>query len=270
MTTFKSLELSGWSEKAANYDEHFADITRQAIDPILDLAGPLDGASLLDVGCGTGDLAKAALARGASVSAIDFAPKMIEIARAKVPGASFHVGDGEDLDFPDGRFDTVVCAFGLWHMPKPDKAMAEAFRVLKPGGRYVYASWLPPEQGFDLAGMIAEAIEEHGTEGSVLPPAPPPFRLVGEEEAEAALKWAGFESCTFSTATATKDYTSGEHLLEATYKSIVRTPMLIDAQPPETREKVKQAIIAKADSMLKDGRITLRWPFFLGAARKAN
>jgi ubiquinone/menaquinone biosynthesis C-methylase UbiE len=135
MPTFKDLEQAGWTEKAPAYDEHFAPITRQAIDPILDALGNLAGCDFLDIACGTGDLAYVATGRGARVTGVDFAPTMVDVAAAKVPGARFVVGDAEALEFADETFDAAACAFGLWHMAEPDRALAEAARVLRPNGR---------------------------------------------------------------------------------------------------------------------------------------
>ncbi len=128
MATFKSLEQSGWIEKASAYDAHFAAITDQANWSILESAGNVDGCDVLDICCGTGNLAAAALTRGARVTAIDFAPTMIEIARSKVASARFQVGDAEALPFLNESFDVALCSFGLWHLAEPDKALAEVAR----------------------------------------------------------------------------------------------------------------------------------------------
>jgi ubiquinone/menaquinone biosynthesis C-methylase UbiE len=133
VATFKALEQSGWTEKAAAYDQHFAGITDQAIGPMLEAAGDLKDRNVLDIGCGTGNLAATALARGARVTGIDFAPTMIELAKTKIAGVDFRVGDAEALDASDDSFDVALCAFGVKHMPEPERAIAEAARVLKQG-----------------------------------------------------------------------------------------------------------------------------------------
>lgn len=87
MACFKELEHQGWAEKARFYDDHFASVTRQAIEPLLECFGNISGRSLIDICCGTGDLAEAAAQSGAQVTGVDFAEPMIEIARARVPVA---------------------------------------------------------------------------------------------------------------------------------------------------------------------------------------
>ncbi|HUS96761.1 MAG TPA: methyltransferase domain-containing protein, partial [Hyphomicrobiaceae bacterium] len=89
MATFRDLEHAGWTDKAQSYDDHFASITRQAIGPLLQSIGGIADKDLIDICCGTGDLAAAAVSKGARVVGVDFALPMIEIARRKVPGAMF-------------------------------------------------------------------------------------------------------------------------------------------------------------------------------------
>jgi ubiquinone/menaquinone biosynthesis C-methylase UbiE len=268
MPTFKDLEQAGWTEKAPTYDDHFAPITRQAIDPILDALGDLADRDLLDIACGTGDLAQAAIGRGARVTGVDFAPTMIHVATSKAPGATIVVGDAEALEFADETFDAVTFAFGLWHMAEPDRALAEAARVLRRGGGFACTTWLPPEQGFDLMGMLMASIRAHGTLDVDLPPAPPPYRFADRQEAARALTAAGFSAIRFDQGIAWWHGTEAQQLLELVYKSIVRAPMLIEAQAPQARRAVQDDLLARVEARRSDGRISLCWPFLLVVATK--
>lgn len=268
MATFKSLEQSGWAQKATAYDEYFATIADQAIDPILDSVGNVAGRDVIDICCGTGNLAAAVAARGGRVTGVDFAPTMIEIARSKVAGVDFQVGDAEALQFPGDRFNVALCSFGLWHMAEPDRALAEAARVLKREGIYVYTTWLPPQQGWDMFDLVVKAIQMHGTMEVNLPPAPPPFRFADEIEAHRALMAQGFRNISIQKRTALWVGTSGEQILALIYKAIVRTPMIIEAQAPQARDAIKQQIRAAAEAMRVDGKITMRWPYLLVSARR--
>jgi ubiquinone/menaquinone biosynthesis C-methylase UbiE len=267
MTIFKALEQSGWTEKAAAYDGHFAMIVDQAIEPILESVGDVAGREVLDICCGTGNLARAAVARGGRVTGIDFAPTMIEIARAKGGRADFQVGDAEALLFPNQSFDVALCSFGLWHMAEPDMALAEAARVLKTDGVYAYTTWLPPQQGWDMFDLLVKAVQAHGTMDIDLPQAPPPFRFADETEAKRTLAAHGFGSVSLQKRMALWTGTSGLQLLALIYKAIVRAPMIIEAQTPEAREAIKQSIASAAEKMRVDGRITMRWPYLLATAR---
>jgi ubiquinone/menaquinone biosynthesis C-methylase UbiE len=136
-STYKELEQSGWRRKANAYDEWFATITRQAIEPTLDALGDhFAGTKLLDICTGTGHLAGAAAKRGALAEGLDFADTMVAKAQANYPNLRFTVGDAENLPYDDASFDYVVCGFGHLHFGDADQAIKEARRVLVPGGRY--------------------------------------------------------------------------------------------------------------------------------------
>lgn len=99
-------------------------------------AGRVRGKRVLDVGCGTGDLTRAALRAGAAeVIGTDFVPGMLTAAREKCPvHAQFVQGDALRLPFPDASFDAVVNAFLLRNVGDLPAALREMVRVLRPGG----------------------------------------------------------------------------------------------------------------------------------------
>ena len=105
------------------------------------------GMRVLDVACGTGNLALPAARAGATVAGIDIAPNLLEQARALAAAASLDVdfaeGDAERLAFPDGHFDVVMTMFGAMFAPRPDVVASELARVCKPGGRIAMANWTP-------------------------------------------------------------------------------------------------------------------------------
>lgn len=131
-------------------------------------AGIRAGETVLDVGTGTGVLAISAARLGAKVFGLDLTPELIVQARenaaiARCPDITWTEGDAEELPYPDATFDVVVSQFGHMFAPRPELAVAEMRRVLKPGGRVAFATW-PPEH---FTGRMFAFVGRHS------PPPPP-------------------------------------------------------------------------------------------------
>ena len=105
------------------------------------------GEAVLDVACGTGNVALPAARAGAQVTGLDLSPAMLERARANAEAEGLEVawreGDAEQLPFDDERFDVVVSSFGCMFAPRHEVAADELARVLRPGGRLGVCSWTP-------------------------------------------------------------------------------------------------------------------------------
>jgi demethylmenaquinone methyltransferase/2-methoxy-6-polyprenyl-1,4-benzoquinol methylase len=93
------------------------------------------GDRVLDVCCGTGDLALAAASAGGRVTGLDFSERMLERARRKAPDLTWVQGDAMAMPFEDGSFDAVTIGFGLRNLEDERRGLAELRRVLVPGGR---------------------------------------------------------------------------------------------------------------------------------------
>ena len=93
------------------------------------------GDRVLDVCCGTGDLALAASRAGGRVTGLDFSAPMLERARGKSSEIEWIEGDALALPFADGSFDAVTIGFGLRNLPNVERGLAELRRALRPGGR---------------------------------------------------------------------------------------------------------------------------------------
>src|SRR5258705_4783470 len=102
-----------------------------------DLARVGPDSRALDVATGTGDLAIALTDRGADVVGVDFAEKMLEIARRKAPSIEFRTGNALALEVPDDSFDAATVGFGARNFDDLDRGLGEMARVVKPGGRVV-------------------------------------------------------------------------------------------------------------------------------------
>jgi demethylmenaquinone methyltransferase/2-methoxy-6-polyprenyl-1,4-benzoquinol methylase len=116
---------------------------------------PLAGERILDIAAGTGTSSAALAKTGAEVVAADFSTGMIEVGRQKHPGITFVEADAMALPFADGEFDAVTISFGLRNVEDPKKALAEMYRVLKPGGRLVICEFSTPSRAIFRAGYGA-------------------------------------------------------------------------------------------------------------------
>jgi SAM-dependent methyltransferase len=105
---------------------------------VFDALGPLDGLRVLDVGAGTGIATRALIARQAKVVAVDPGREVLRRATARTAGLAAVAGDGAVLPVRSGAID-LVCFAQAWHWLDESSRVAEAHRVLCPGGRW--AGW---------------------------------------------------------------------------------------------------------------------------------
>jgi ubiquinone/menaquinone biosynthesis C-methylase UbiE len=120
--------------------------------------GPLTGKRVLDVGCGTGQVAADLVARGASVICLDASPRMCELAAQRVPGMHcvVHALGERPLPFRDDTFDVVVALGCVEFASDPAAACAELVRVVRPGGS---ALWVAELCGDDCAEGSRRTVE---------------------------------------------------------------------------------------------------------------
>lgn len=267
--SFKVLERQGWAAKADDYDTFAGQITAGAVAPLLDAAGVRAGMRVLDVATGPGYVAGGAAARGAEAIGIDFATEMLAQARRRYPRIEFREGDAENLAFEAASFDAVICAFGMLHIADPDKAIAEAYRVLRPDGRFAFTVWAGPDR-HDFFAMVLKAIESYGNMQVSLPPAPPIFRFSDPAECRKTLTQAGFVDAAVSELALTWRAPSIEAILDFVYRGTVRIAMVLERQTQDARERIHQAIRDSAQGLARGGTIEVAWPAVLASARKPN
>ena len=247
---FGAFEKRGWNTAADPYHRHFGALTRQSSEALLDAACVQAGRNVLDVATGPGYVAASARRRGADVIGLDFSPVQIEIARKTYPDIEFQQGDAENLLFEAGRFDAVVMGFCLVHLPNAERAIAEAFRVLKPGGYFAATVWANPAPGtaYDI---VLGAIERHGAKVD-LPSGPPFFRFADPEEAGRVLAAAGFVEPRTQLVPQHWRHASPDDLFAAFTEGTVRAAAVLRAQPEQVREKIRLAV---REGVLKLGQV---------------
>lgn len=139
-------EVAGqaWSHAAADWAYLFEPYARDAIEAVFTEAGVGSGTRLLDVACGAGSSLSRAIRLGATVSGIDAADGLLEIARRRAPDAEVVHGDMFALPWADETFDVVVSFNGIWG--GCEAAIAEMARVCRPGGRIGVTWWGSPDR----------------------------------------------------------------------------------------------------------------------------
>ncbi|MGW2476736.1 class I SAM-dependent methyltransferase [Streptomyces sp. NPDC001665] len=158
MTAFDVMERRIWNGQADAYARTAARLCVHTVPALLDAAGVAPGTRMLDVGCGSGNVSAAALARGAAVRAVDAEPGMVEATRRAAPGAEVRSGVLPQLPYADGEFDAVVANFVLNHVGRPLEALVEMRRVARPGATIAVTVWqLPGNSGQALVGRAAQA-----------------------------------------------------------------------------------------------------------------
>jgi ubiquinone/menaquinone biosynthesis C-methylase UbiE len=119
----------------------------QAGEAVVQAAGVEPGLDVLDVACGTGNATIPAAKAGARVTGLDFAPRLLEIARERAADAMVEIdfleGDAQELPFEDAGFERVVSTFGHMFAPDHERTASEMKRVLRPGGVIAFACWSP-------------------------------------------------------------------------------------------------------------------------------
>lgn len=243
MGAFHDFEQRGWERAAAHYTGSFGELTALVAEPLLDAAGVGHGTRVLDVATGPGYVAGAAARRGARAIGIDFSPQMIALAQRRHPELDWRAGDAEALAWDAGTFDAVVMSFGLLHLERPERALAEAHRVLVPGGRYAFTVWASPDRARGI-GIVLEALAAHGVLDVGLPEGPPFFRFSDPDESRGALAAAGFGEITVATVPLVWHLRRPEQLFEAALHGGVRTSAVMQAQTPEALVAVRRAIHA--------------------------
>jgi ubiquinone/menaquinone biosynthesis C-methylase UbiE len=240
---FSKFEHEGWERVAGQYDSVWSSSTRQFIPFLLAAAEVGKDMAVLDIGCGPGYVAGAASQRGAAPVGLDFSAEMIGIARQMFPQIEFREGDAQKLPYGDASFDRVVANFALLHVSDPARVCAEVCRVLKPGGKFAFTAWAPPEFS-PYAKIIDDALEAHA-DMTLQPPAGPPHYLFnGKEGFRAALERAGFdgESMNFAIQTIRWRVPTARFAFDAERNAGVRTAGLLALQSSERLEKIRIAI----------------------------
>jgi SAM-dependent methyltransferase len=244
-SAFADMERSGWFDtaRATGYVDLFAAASDQAIESLLDAAGVRPNLKSLDLCCGQGNVSAALLGRDCEVVGIDFSPAMLAFARERAPKATFMEADAQNIPFANAEFDVVVSNFGLCHVPDQPRALAEARRVLRSGGRLAMTVWCGPEVSPCFAAVYG-AVKAHGDPGVSTPVGPDFHQFARRELAPKLLSDAGFSNVAVTTVNCIWDLDRPEDLFEIYARGTVRAAKLLSSQPTENLTAIRSTLAA--------------------------
>lgn len=217
----RRVQRYGWDKAVGAYEAGWKDSLADAHHEVLRLASAQPGEHVLDIACGTGLVSfPLAMAVGTTgrVFATDISEEMIcesrRIAQASgIEHFNAWRADAENISMlQDGSIDLVTCALGLMYVPDPPRAIAEAIRVLKPGGRAVLAVWGERSKcGWAEIFPIVDA----RVKSSVCPYF---FRLGTGSALAGIMAEAGFENIELQRISARLPYASDQAAVQAAFE----------------------------------------------------
>jgi len=263
----RAFEHAGWQRAAARYNDTFAHATAPFVAPLLDAAGVSADKRVLDVACGPGHVAAAAVARGAVAQGLDFSAAMADLARTIYPDIIVAEGDAEDMPHAEGAFDAVVSNFGIHHVPRPEAALAECRRVLAPGGRVAFTVWATPAHNIAWA-LVFDAIARHGNRAAADAPSPG-GSLNQPEDCLRLLEAAGLVDRSAEIVRAQWPLPNAHALVAALSAGTVRMAALIAAQEPSALPAIIVAIEREAERFRRDDHLAIPVAAVLARGRRA-
>ena len=235
--SFKEFEHQGWEKVADAYHDGFSRITSQVASMLVQHAMISKNDKILDIACGPGYVASFAFEKSDAVTGIDFSNAMIQKAKTLYPKINFQVMDAEALQFDDEIFDFALMNLGILHLEKPKKALSEAFRVLKPGGKLLFTVWDKParSKAFDF---IMNALKEVGDLNVPLPEGPDFFKFSDLDATKEILSHLGFDVISAMQEEFIWTLNNAEELFQTFYEGGIRIGGILRAQKAKTVQKI--------------------------------
>lgn len=202
---------------------------------VVERAQPEPGEHVLDAACGTGIVARLVapmVGPSGRTVGVDYDPIMIEMARSLAPEIEWQQGDLQNLPFPNGFYDLVICQQGLQYLPDPGAGLRQIHRVLRQGGRMVLATWS------DLAKSPGHVLLFQALEATIGPDKARPagWSLADEAQLLELVSEAGFVSVTTTIISLQTRYPSARAFVEIVLKGSSKVTRDELAQIPADRK----------------------------------
>jgi len=229
---------------------------------------------ILDVATGTGEpgLTVATKARKGKVIGTDVAEGMISLAQenAKRRGIANYqalVSDASHLPFQNQEFSVILCRFGVMYFANPQADVKEIVRMLKQGGRIAFSAWSQPEKNpwATTSGKTVQEILQ-------LPPPPPDtpgiFRHAQAGTLAQLFQGAGLKDIQETEVRGKLEFDSAEQYWEYTMDVVAPVAVALSKVDAAAKKKVKQAILLRARSFEKGGKIIFPWSSWVVSGKK--
>ena len=225
---------------------------------------------VLEIAAGTGRVTRHIarnIGEGAKLIATDINPNMLEIAKKEVEAVNveFLVADTQDLPFSDHSFDCVFCQFGFMFLPDRQKGFSEAWRVLKPGGQFIFVTWDKPENNSTL--HISQQTVIQNLKHSPPPFYARPYSMNDPVELRNHMTLAGFTNPTIERVTL---YGECPTAMDAAIGFVEGNSIVheILSYGPELLQTIKESIVEKINSQVSKDPVRSELNAWVGEAFK--
>jgi ubiquinone/menaquinone biosynthesis C-methylase UbiE len=228
-------------------------------DALVEAADPHATARVLDVACGSGNVAIAAARRYCEVTGVDYVPALLERGRQRAQAEGtrirFDEGDAQALPYADAAFDFVFSTFGVMFAPDQEQTARELLRVCRTSGTIALANWTPD----GAAGEFFRVVSKH------MPPAPglrPPTRW-GTEVGVRELFGGGIGSLRTRVRSVTQYYRSVSHMVDVFRTYFGPTARAFASLDPDAREALDRDLTAlfSKHNRATDGTVVIAFEY---------
>lgn len=236
-----------------NYDQYLGPVLFEPY--AIDLVNRINSSSfknVLELACGTGRVTRhlvSALPAEGFLIASDLNEDMLNVAGKMITGSNvkWMIVDSQELPFDDDSFDHIICQFGIMFFPDKTKAFAEAYRVLQPGGKFLFNVWDSLEVN-PRSAIIKQVMEEIMGEDAPDFLSKGPYSYYDKDLIVASLENIGFKNIQLDIVQKTAYYASAEDLIKGFVDGSPLNAYLIQQSPSlqkEIKSKLKQKIVAE-------------------------